>query len=272
MLLLLEGCTSLFLTPVVEPVVKNLNRQSDLTLVCDGAPSFLLMIDSLVADDPGNSRLLINATQAYSGYATVLPECGRPERAATLSEKARQYGLALLAQKRGFQEGLAMALPDYAKYLQDFSRSEVEKVFWGGYGWATWISFQKGSPAAVADLARVEQLMLRVIELDETFYNGAAHLFLGIYYGSRPPMLGGRPEESRAHFERALAISNRRFLPVQVAYAEYYAKTAFDRDLYAELLKEVLAFDVQQAPELTLSNMVAKRRAKRLLAEINEYF
>ena len=47
---------------------------------------------------------------------------------------------------------------------------------------------------------------------------------------------------------------------------------AFDRELYENLLKEVMAFDISTAPELTLSNVTARRQAARLLEETDEYF
>jgi len=270
--LLSQGCASLVIPPMVGPVVKNLNRQADLELVCDGAPSYLLLLDSLLVSDPNNAGLLLHGTQAYTAYASLMPECGRPERAAVLGEKAREYGLRLLGTNKRLGEAAQMPLAEFNEAVQSVGVSEVERLFWGGYGWATWIGFSKGAPAAVADLPKVEQLMQRVLALNERFYHGGAHLFLGIYYGSRPVMLGGKPEVSREHFEKALAFGERRFLPALVAYAEYYAKPTLDRELYVRLLEEALAFDLAQAPDLTLPNVLAKRRAQRLLAQVDEFF
>lgn len=267
-----QGCASLLIPPMVGPVVKNLNRQADLELVCDGAASYLLMLDSLLVSDPGNTGLLLHGTQAYTAYASIMPECGRPERAPVLGERARAYGLRLLGTHKGLGGADQIPLAGFNEALQGVGPGEVEKLFWSGYGWATWIGFSKGAPAAVADLPKVEELMLRVLTLDEGFYHGGAHLFLGIYYGSRPAMLGGRPEVSRDHFERALALGERRFLATLVAYAEHYARQTFDRELYVRLLEEALAFDLASAPDLTLPNVLAQRRARKLLAQADEFF
>lgn len=270
--LLSQGCASLVIPPMVGPVVKNLNRQSDLELVCDGAPSYLLLFDSLLVSDPDNARLLLHGAQAYTAYASLMPECGRPERAVVLGEKAKAYGLRLLGTHQTLGGAAQIPFAEFSEALQSVGPGEVEKLFWSGYGWATWIGFSKGASAAVADLPKVEQLMLRVLALDETFYHGGAHLFLGIYYGSRPVMLGGKPDVSQAHFEKALALGDRRFLPTLVAYAEYYARQTQDRELFVRLLEEALAFDLALAPDLTLPNVLAKRRAQKLLAQADEFF
>ena len=49
----------------------------------------------------------------------------------------------------------------------------------------------------MADLPIIEYIMLKVVELEDSYYYGGAHIFLGAYYSSRPPMFGGKPVESR---------------------------------------------------------------------------
>jgi hypothetical protein len=271
-LFLLTGCTSLVVGTVVEPAVENLQKQTDLELVCEGAPAYLLMIDSLLADNPASDSLLLTATRSYGSYTTALAACGRPERAVSLSARSKTLGLTLLAKTLEISAAGGYAADELDRALAGCSKNDVPPLFWGGFGWALWLQYQGGSPAALADLVKVEQIMLRVVELDEGYYQGAAHLFLGSYYGARPQMLGGRPEEARAHFERALALSGRRFLPVQVALAETYARTMFDRELFEQLLREVTAFPLETAPDLALANQVAKKRAAELLADVDRYF
>ncbi|MBC8318756.1 MAG: hypothetical protein H8E41_12695 [Desulfobulbaceae bacterium] len=268
-----SGCTSrsFMMTSLLTPTVSNLQRQTDIHLVCEGTPSFLLMIDSLLDSDAGSDEMLIAAVKSYVAYSAALDVCGRPERSVEVSQKARRYGMQLLS-RLGVFPSASGGSPSFASFLFGIGSDDVALLFWGGYGWATWIHSQEGSPASLADLVRVEQIMLRVIDIDETFYHGAAHIFLGAYYGSRPPLLGGKPEASRSHFEKALAVSDRRFLPAFVAYAETYAKMTFDRQLFAELLQETLDFPLADNPDQSLANQLAKRNARKLLDTIDTYF
>src|SRR5690606_40895677 len=98
-----------------------------------------------------------------------------------------------------------------------------------------------------------------------------AHLYMGLFETLFPPAMGGRPEEGRRHFERALELSEGRQLLIKVLYAEQYARLVFDRDLHDRLLEEVLAADPQQ-PGMTLMNVVAQQRAAKLLESADEYF
>jgi len=266
-----SGCTSLIVNPLLDPLTLSLQKQTDLQLLQDGVPSLLLLLDGLIASDPDNERLLMTAAKAYGAYATVLYEEGQVERAVTVSSKAKEYGINLLKQLPGLQNINNNTLGEIDQSLGKISPGRVGSLFWGTYGWAIWIQYQEGAPAAMADLPIVEQIMLRVVELDESYYYGGAHIFLGAYYGSRPQMFGGNPEASRQHFERALVLNDRLFLLTHVAYAETYARTMFDRELYLELLTEVIEQPLADS-NMASSNKVAKVKAEKLIVQIDDFF
>lgn len=268
-IVLLSSCASLLSTTFIEPTVANLQKQTDLELVCEGSPSYLLMIDSMIASDSNSKSLLMAGSQAYSGYIGAMGECGYPrERIKTVSEKANQYGTALLTRTLSLEE--AAGSDQLERRLAQLGRSDVPSLFWGALARLNWIQQQQGAPAAMAELVTVELIMARLLELDETYQAGAPHLFFGGYYATRPPMFGGDPDKSRDHFEKALDISQRQFLLIQVTYAETLARQLFDKELHDTLLQEVLDFPLQSASQYNLSNQIAKRKAKRLLDE--DYF
>jgi hypothetical protein len=265
LLLSLSSCSSL-LTGMIEPTVGNLQKQTDLDLVCEGAPAYLLMIDSMIASDPDNPSLLQIGAKSYSAYVAAMTECGASEgRIATIADKARLYGTTLLA--RILPIAPKDSLDALNQVLQGRNTSDIPELFWGALAWTTWIQHQHGSPAAIADSVKVERIMLRLLELDDTFQQGSVHLFFGGYYAAKPQMFGGRPDLSRVHFEKALVISQHSFLLIQTTYAETYARLTMDKDLHDKLLKEVTDFKLTGAPDAALSNQIAKRRAKRLLAD-----
>ena len=270
-LLYCSSCTSLVVNPLLDPLTLSLQKQTDLELLEDGAPSLLLLLDGLIASDPDNVHLLMTATKAYGAYASILYEEGKTERAVNMSVKARDYGISLLTQLRGLENITGQTVGEIKTALEKIRPDQVDYLFWGAYGWATWIQHKEGAAAAMADLPIVELIMLRVVELNDSYYYGGAHIFLGAYYGSRPQIYGGKPEASRKHFERALEISNRQFLPAQVAYAQTYARIMFDRELYTALLTEVLEQPLKDS-DTASSNKLAKLMAEKLLAQVDEFF
>jgi hypothetical protein len=47
---------------------------------------------------------------------------------------------------------------------------------------------------------------------------------------------------------------------------------AFDRELFVNLLQEVLDFPLENQPDMSLINQVAKRNAGRMLAQADQFF
>ncbi len=269
--LIVSGCTSMIVKPLLDPLELSLQQQTDLELIKDGAPSLLLLLDGFIAKDPRNKNLLMVATKAYSAYALTLHDANEVDRAVTMSLKAKKYGISLLNQLHGLKNINNNTLTETDQALDRISRDQVGFLFWGAYGWTTWIQFQEGAPGALIDLPTIEHIMLRVVELNDSFYYGGAHIFLGAYYSSRPEMYGGKPQESREHFEQALVISNRKFLLAQVIYAETYARMVFDKKLYQDLLNEVLEQPLEDN-KMASSNKLAQVMAKKLLDATEEYF
>lgn len=263
----LSSCSSLLTTSTIQPAIANLQQQTNIDLVCSGAPAYLLMIDSMLVSSPENRGLLVAGTQSYSAYAAALEECdGFDESEITpIADKAKLYGLRLL------QRYLPLSTrQDYGALDQELTRldrSDVPDVFLGTFGWLTWVKAQKGSPEAIADMVIIEKIMARLLELDESYQGGSIHLFFGAYYAAKPVMFGGRPDLSKIHFEKALSLSKRRFLLIQTTYAKTLARATMDQELYDRLLAEVLAFPQDRAPEFGLSNKIALNRAKRMIKE-----
>jgi hypothetical protein len=118
----------------------------------------------------------------------------------------------------------------------------------------------------------VELMMKRMLQIDEAYYYGGPHLFMGIWFASRPQIAGGDLDIARRHFERAIELGQGKFLMSQVYYAQYYAKKRFDKALFTDTLETVLNTPANIEPDLTLMNSVAHQRAREMLKEAEDYF
>ena len=56
---------------LLEDIAKSAYRQSDLRLIREGMPAYLMLIDGMVEAVPDNEQLLINAAQAYASFASA---------------------------------------------------------------------------------------------------------------------------------------------------------------------------------------------------------
>ncbi|MCH8543401.1 MAG: TRAP transporter TatT component family protein [Alcanivorax sp.] len=245
-------------------------NNDDVTLVAEGLPTYLLMVDGLIVNWPESVDMLRTGAGLYSAYAGLFVE--EPERQARLTEKALDYAArAACARRAALCELRRMNVPKLEEQLAGVRKRDVPVLYTLGTTWAGYIQAHSDDWSAVADLARVRALLERVIALDEGYESGQAHMYLAVLDSLLPGALGGQPEAAKAHFERAIALSDGRNLLAKVLYAERYARMANDQALHDDLLEQVLAADPAEHG-LTLQNTFARQEAERLLAESADYF
>ena len=256
---------------LLEDVAKSSNKQSDLRVIREGMPAYLMLIDGMVEAVPNNARLLITAAQSYASFASAFVEAEDKDFARALYRRAKEYALRSL-EIRGLKNPVSNPFNEFEAGLNQLGKNDVPYMFWTGTCWGSWIRLNLGSMAALAELPRVEALMKRVLVLDEQFYYGGPHLFMGIWFASRPKIAGGDLAKAQRHFKKALELSQGKFLMTQIYYADQFARKTFDKDLFVSTLEKVLDAPADSIPELTLLNTVAHKKAKEMLEQVDEYF
>ncbi len=270
---LLDGCAmmaSSTTSHLAGDLAGAIANQDDPQTVRDGAPAYLLLVDGLIQGNPTNQQLLIAGARLYSTYAAVFVK--DPARAAHMAERARNYGLRALCQRyRPFCSPDARSYQTFVTDLSALHRSDVPALYAYASAWAEWIQTHSDDWNATAELPQLTAAMQRVVALDDGYNYGNAHVYLGVLDTLRPAALGGKPEEGRSNFKQAIALSGGHNLMAKVLYAKDYARLVYNRALHDRLLKEVIAAD-PHSPGLTLSNVLAQRLARKLLASADTYF
>ncbi|MDZ7375064.1 MAG: TRAP transporter TatT component family protein [candidate division KSB1 bacterium] len=247
-------------------------EESDLQLAEQAIASDLKLLEGLIKSDPNNEKFLLLACQGFASYALGFVEDQDPDRAKSLYLRGRDYGFKILHKNPLFQPALSGELDRLATALKKFDKSDVPALFWTANNWANWINLNLTDTDALADLPRVQLMMQRVIELDEGYFFGGAHLFFATIYASRPKLLGGDADKAQHHFSRCFEFAQEKFLLPYVYYARYYAPRTFDTELFTNTLQKVLATPDDILPEQRLPNAIAKRKASDLLQKIDELF
>jgi hypothetical protein len=258
--------------PILESGNVAMNQETDLELARAAIPANLKLVEGLIQELPDNADLRIQAAQGFYGYAYGFVEDEDNKRASALYRRGWEHARRAL-QVSGLRGDITVLSDDELKRQSgDLGRGSVPALFWTASCWAKWIDMNRDDPARIADLGKAAALMERVLELDENYYHGGAHLFFGVYYGARPPMLGGNFARSAKHFEKARALTQGKLLLVDLLQAEYLAHQQLDRHQFHERLTAVLNAPPDIYPEMALVNAIAQQKAGKLLTKEEEWF
>lgn len=249
--------------------------QDDPATVRDALPAYLLLLDALLVDDgkgdAGKRDLLFAAAELDGAYAGNFTD-GDAARAARLAGKALAYA------RRGVCAGDGPLCAAIDGDIETFQAAvdatpdaDVAALYGLAAAWTGQLQANSGDWGAIAELPKIQALLERVVAIDPAHARGMAQVYLGVLHSLRPEAVGGKPEQGRAHFERAIALSEGRNLYAKTLFAEYYARLVFDQELHDRLLGEVVAAD-PHAAGYTLTNVLAQERARALQESGKDYF
>ncbi len=258
--------------PMIEGGMLALNRETDLLLAEAAMPPNIELMEGMLINDPDNTDLRNYAAQAYYGYAYGFVEDDNSQRAAHFYQRGLRHARYNLASIGITDSLLKGDLQQLKQAIDDTDRDDVPALFWAASNWAKWIDLNRHLAAALADMPRAVLLMQRVMELDERFFMAGPHLFFGVYYGSRSPMLGGNLELSQQHFETARQLNQNQLLIVDLLQAEYLDRQRFDQSSFHQRLTALRARQDINNPDIALINQIAKRKASSLLDKESEWF
>jgi hypothetical protein len=199
-----------------------------------------------------------------------------------LGEEAEEKDRKIAAYEAGMQFGdLALdALPEFHaafartqsidESVESVPKAGIDAIYWDAVNTGKW-AHEKGVSKVFFMKDKVKRMVDRVLALDETWWWGAAHRYLGAYYAALPGFAGRDLDASKAHFDRAIAIAPD-MLSTRVLMADYWARQNNDRRAFKALLDGVLATRPETIPALVPEQRLERAKAKRLLDHIDDDF
>lgn len=258
-------------SPVVDSMRDSFNDNCDLAIVKESLPFTLAGITGLIDTSPKNKTFLINGSNAYFAYAFAFVEQGDVVRARGMYLKARDYGMrALFGEK--YLETIDLPLEEFEDEVKKIRKKQVPALFWATLSWLNYIRLNLGDLGTYVEVPRAELMAKRLLELDETYYFGTPHAVMACYYAAQPEMSGGDPEKAKAHFEKAIAISEKKFLVHYLLYAQFYAVRQQDKELYVKLLTHIREAPENILPGHCAATNMCKMRAWRYLKDVDSQF
>ena len=265
--------------PIVSNITDNLARnlsdavlnQEDPKIVRDGAPAYLLLLDSLVAGNPENPVILSSASDLYASYSAIF--VNDANRSKILSERALKYSKkALCISYEDSCNWDDYSFDDFNLSLDDFDMKYSDLLLTYSTSYLVYIRSHSNDWNAIARLPYIESALEYYVEKNpETENIDSVYTYLGILSTLLPPALGGDYEKGKRYFENAIEFSGDQNLSAKVEYALSYARPLYDRELHDKLLQEVISSNPVKK-NYTLLNVIAKEQASSMLEDADEYF
>jgi tetratricopeptide (TPR) repeat protein len=250
-----------------------IEKYDDPILLGEALPNLLITAEGYLGAVPDDVDLLVSTASKYSLYASLVVEEVDKEHAIKLYRRGQELGMRALRQNKKFAKKVGdESLEPFEAAVRVLKKSDVPALYVTMTNWFSLISLTSSDPEALMGIPKVEAIMNKIMELDETYNYGAIHAAFGTYYGSLSKAIGGQPDKAKYHFEKAFEISGSEFLYFHVLYAQTYAVQIQDKELFINILEKVLATPKKAEHEMTMANEIAKVKAKKLLSSIDEYF
>ncbi|HMD69937.1 MAG TPA: TRAP transporter TatT component family protein [Bryobacteraceae bacterium] len=257
----------------------------DPDLVGEALPFALKLMESLLAESPRHTGLLLATASGFTEYSYVFVG-QRAERAFTenleqsnalrgrarrLYLRARAYGMRGLEVR---YPGFGAALDnDPSRALARVRKRDVPLLYWTAAAHGLAISASKDDTEMIAQLPVVEAFIRRAMELDEGWNEGALPEFLIDIEAARTDASAAELQSHiERYYEQALRLSGGRRASLFVSYAENSSIPAQNRARFQEMLERALHIDADQHPDTRLATLTSQRRARWLLGRIDDLF
>jgi TRAP transporter T-component len=268
-----------------------IEQEDDLYLLAQAMPSQIKLLETVLVNDPNNRELLVLLARLYGGYAFAILETELEARrlnqpavvkvgltddqlehsVARYFETGAGYALRALETRHPKARGLLNGLQTADSFISSLGAPDVPALFWYGFNLGGFVQHRLDSAAVMAKAHLVEKAMLRVVALDEAYYHAGAHLVLMVYYGSRPPVLGGSPQEARRHWQRHQQLVPGRMGLRDLYLARYVLVQEHAREAFVRCLTRV-ARGADQGTDARLLEKVAAERARIYLGAVDSFF
>jgi tetratricopeptide (TPR) repeat protein len=270
----------------------SLQMESDYELASRAIPGALKTVEGFWVVSPDNVNFLNILMEGYCQYGTgfVEDEVEQAElrkdfeavayhqaRATKMFLRCMNY--ALLRLGKSWKEGLFGSDEEVQKLLARAGKSQRTPLMWVAVGLASAINNNKDRVEMIGYLDTAKAILVRIVEIDEKsgaprnkVHAAMPHIALGMAYTGLDKSLGGDPDKADQHFQKAIEITEGKFLLAHVLRAKRVAFRKKDKKSFHDTLVKVLETPPSIWPEQRLANEIAHRRARRYLKQEKELF
>lgn len=182
-------------------------------------------------------------------------------------EKARAFGEKGLLLNPEFKKQTDKK--EVEKGIRAITEKEAPVLFWTAASIGKWARLN-GIMSSLQYKGRIVAMIEQVEKVKPDFFYGAVPRYWGGFYALAPSIAGGDLKKSKKYFQRAMEMAPE-YLGTKTLYAETYLVEKEDKKEFKKVLEEVLK--APNGPEaITPENMLEKKKAERLLENMDELF
>ena len=236
-------------------------------------------LEKTKSPDLDSQRLLMRTKVEY-GFGIIMEQASRLidedyskamakyEQANKIFSEARDSGISIMSKK----------YPSFDKWLNketsiDFNADDMNDIYWLAASIGGCISSSRGDPFELINLPNVGRLLRTGIDIDPEWANGSFYSAMMSFTTTRSDLNETMLRDSvDFYFNKAIFYSNGKDAGPYLTYAESIHKPFQERKDFVDKLNYVINMENKPSNEFELTNLLAKSRAKWLLARTDEYF
>ena len=236
-------------------------------------------LEKAKSPDLDSQRLLIRTKVEY-GFGIIMEQANRLidedyslamakyEQANKIFSEARDSGISIISKK----------YPNLKKWLNkeasiDFNADDMNDIYWLAASIGGCISSSRGNPFELINLPNVGRLLRTGIDINPEWENGSFYSAMISFTTTRSDLNEIMLRDSvDYYFDKAVLYSDGKDAGPYLTYAESIHKPFQERKNFVDKLNYVINMENKPNNEFELTNLLAKSRAKWLLARTDEYF
>lgn len=269
----------------------SLQMESDYELARAAIPAALKTVEGFWITAPHNENLVAILTEGYCQYGTAFIEDDwetakfakdleaidyHNTRASHIFTRCLNYALQDLGP--AWQKDVFGSPEAVAKLIRETPSEKRFSLLFAGLAIGSLINHNLTRVEMLSYLDTVDHILRRVLEMDakhppkDPQYAALPYVALGMIYTARGKAMGGDPDAGKAAFQKALDVTQNKFLLARTLMGYRVGLATNDQKFFHEQLKQVLETDPAVWPEQRLANEVAQRKARRYLKHEKELF
>ena len=236
-------------------------------------------LEKIKSPDLDSQRFLMRTKVEY-GFGIIMEQASRLidedyskamakyEQANKIFSEARDSGISIMSKK----------YPNFNKWLNketsiDFNADDMNDIYWLAASIGGCISSSRGDPFELINLPNVGRLLRTGIDIYPEWANGSFYSAMMSFTTTRSDLNETMLRDSvDFYFDKAIFYSNGKDAGPYLTYAESIHKPFQERKDFVDKLNYVINMENKPSNEFELTNLLAKSRAKWLLARTDEYF